>query len=96
MSLKDAYIDKLKTQLDEWSADIDQLEAKARKTDADLRTNYESQLATLRAKRDEAKVKLTELRDSAGEAWQELQKGSDEAWEVIKKTLAEARKKFSE
>lgn len=96
MSLKDAYIDKLKVQLDEWSADIDRLEAKARQADADLRIKYETQLTTLKIKRDEARVKLTELRASAGDAWQELKKGSDEAWEVIKHAVAEARRKFGD
>lgn len=95
-NLKDAYVDKLKTQLDEWSADIDVLEVRVRKADEQLRLKYESQLATLKVKRDEAKVKLVELQKSTGEAWQELRKGSDEAWDSIKKAVAEARKKFGE
>jgi hypothetical protein len=95
-NLKDAYVDKLKNQLDEWSADIDVLEVRVRKADEQLRLKYESQLATLKVKRDEAKVKLVELQKSTGEAWQELRKGSDEAWDSIKKAVAEARKKFGE
>lgn len=93
-NLKDAYIDKLKTQLDEWSADIDVLEARVRKADEQFRLKYESQLASLKVKRDEARVKLIELQKSTGDAWQELRKGSDEAWDSIKKAVAEARKKF--
>lgn len=96
MSLKDDYVEKLKSQLDAWSADIDVLEAQARKVDADLRVKYDEQLALLRVKRDEAKVKLKEIQDSAGEAWQELRKGGDEAWESIKRALVEARRKFGE
>jgi hypothetical protein len=95
-TLKDAYIDKLKNQLDEWSADIDVLEVRVREADAKLRLKYESQLALLKVKRDEAKIKLIELQKSTGEAWQELRKGSDEAWGSIKKAVAEARKKFGE
>ena len=94
--LKDAYVDKLKTQLDEWSADIDVLEVRVRKADEQLHLKYESQLASLKVKRDEAKVKLVELQKSTGDAWQELRKGSDEAWDSIKNAVAEARKKFGE
>lgn len=94
--LKDAYVAKLKTQLDEWSEDIDVLEVRVRNADERLRLKYESQLALLKVKRDEAKVKLIELQKSTGEAWQELRKGSDEAWDSIKKAVAEARKKFGE
>ncbi|MCB5184535.1 hypothetical protein LG201_04890 [Methylobacillus gramineus] len=96
MSLKDAYVEKLKVQLDEWSADIDVLEAKVRQADAELRIKYDEQVIVLKEKRDEAKVKLAEVQSSAGEAWQELKKGSDEAWETIKHAFAEARKKFGE
>ncbi len=94
MSTKDAYVEKLKTQLDEWSADIDKLEVQLRKADAELRTKVEAHIATLKVKREEARGKLAELQHSAGDAWQELQKGADEAWDSIKKALAEARKKF--
>ena len=38
---KDAYIGKLKVQLDEWSADIDALEAKGKQVDTDLRGKYQ-------------------------------------------------------
>lgn len=94
MSKKDVYIEKLKAQLDEWSVEIDHLEGQLRKTDAELRAKYESHIAALKVKREEARGKLAELQHSAGDAWLELQKGADEAWEAIKKAVAEARKKF--
>lgn len=94
MSLKDDYVEKLKTQLDEWSVEIDVLDERLHQVDADLRIKYAEQVDNLRFKRDEAKLKLLELQASAGDAWQELRKGSDDAWEVIKHAVSEARKKF--
>ena len=94
MSLKEAYVEKLKAQLDEWSADIDKLEAKAKNAEADLRIKYDQELQQLKAKKQEAKVKLAELIDSSEEAWQELKIGGEQAWEVIRKAFEEARKKF--
>ena len=94
MSLKDAYVEKLKAQLDEWSAEIDRLEAQLRKTDAELHIKYEENIIALKTRRDEARVKLAELQLSAGDAWKELQKGADEAWDSIKRAVVEARKKF--
>jgi len=94
MSLKDVYIEKLKAQLDEWSADISKLEEKALKAEADLRVKYDQELQELKAKKQEAKLKLAELIDSSEEAWQELKLGGEEAWEVIRKAFEEARKKF--
>lgn len=96
MSMKDEYLNKLKKQLDEWSADIDVLEVRARQADAEFQASYEAHLAALKTRRDEARVRLALLKNSADGAWQELRKGSDEAWESIKHALAEARKKFGE
>ena len=96
MSLKDEYIGKLKQQLDQWSVDIDVLEARAREADDEFRVNRDAYLEALKARRDEAKVRLALLKDSAGDAWQELKKGSDEAWESIRHAVVEARKKFGE
>lgn len=96
MSARDAYLEKLKAQLDEWSADIDVLEARARKVDADLRVKLNEQLAILRSRRDDAKARLAEIQGSAGDAWQELRKGGDDAWESIRRAFAEARKKFDD
>ena len=94
MSLKDEYLEKLKTQLDEWSADIDELETRARQADAEFRAKFEEQLSALRTQRDSANAKFMEIRESAGDAWLELKKGGDEAWESIKKAVLEARKKL--
>lgn len=96
MSLKDEYIAKLKAQLDEWSAEIDELEVKAHLAKADAKDKYQEQLAVLKTKRDEAKSKVNELQGAAEDAWEELKKGGEEAWEAITKAVAEARKKFSE
>jgi hypothetical protein len=96
MSLKDEYIGKLKQQLDQWNIDIDVLEARAREADDEFRANCNAYLEALKARRDEARVRLTLLRSSAGDAWQELRKGSDEAWDSIRHALSEARKKFGE
>jgi uncharacterized coiled-coil DUF342 family protein len=94
MSLKDEYLEKFKAQLDEWSADIDELETRARLADAELRDKIEEQLSALRTQRDSANAKFMEIHESAGDAWQELIKGGDEAWESIKSAVLEARKKF--
>ena len=96
MSLKDEYIGKLKQQLDQWSVDIDVLEARAREADDEFRANRDAYLEALKARRDVAKFRLALLKDSAGDAWQELKKGSDEAWESIRHAVVEARKKFGE
>jgi hypothetical protein len=40
---KDAYVEKLKLQLDEWSSELDAMEAKARQADADFKEKIPGQ-----------------------------------------------------
>lgn len=96
MSRKDEFVAKLKAQLDEWSAEIDELEVKAHLAKAEARDEYQEQLSMLKARRDEAKGKIAEIQGAAEDAWEELKKGGEDAWDTIRKALAEARKKFSD
>ena len=52
MSTRDAYVQKLKAQIDDWNSDITKLEAKVGQASADMRIKYEQSLDSLRAERD--------------------------------------------
>lgn len=53
MSERDAYLKKLEAKLEEWDAEIDKLQAKAKGAEADTQRQYEDQLNELRTKRKE-------------------------------------------
>ena len=94
MTNRHEYIEKLKDKLDEWDADIDELEARAQKTTADLKFELEDQITSLKLKRDIAKVKLSELMDAGEEAWEDIKEGADEAWASLKEAIEKARSHF--
>lgn len=94
MSLKDTYVEKLKAQLDEWSADIDVLEAKAREANTDLKIKYQEKIEELRYQKTLAHSKLDEVQDAAEDAWEEIKKGGESVWETIRQTFADAKSKF--
>jgi hypothetical protein len=94
MTTRHEYIEKLKEKLDEWDADIDILEEKAQHARADLKFEYEDQLATLRRMRDDARLKLAELKDASEGAWEDLKQGADEAWESLKTSIEKALSHF--
>ena len=52
MSTRDAYVEKMKANLDAWNASIDNLEAKARVAEADAQNTYNEQIEALRKQRD--------------------------------------------
>lgn len=91
---RDAYVKKLQAKLDEWNAEIDKLEAKARSAQADTQRVMNERLADLRSKRDDIAAKLKELRTAGGEAWQDLKAGADLAWQSLREALESAKARF--
>lgn len=94
MSERDAYIEKMKAQLDAWNAKIDQFEAQSRKAGADAQLQYEKQLDELRESRDDAVKHLKELQDASNEAWASLQRGAEDAWDEMSKAFKNAAERF--
>ena len=80
MSKRDEYIAKMKLQLDELDAKMDQLEAKAAVAKEDIRTKYREEIAKLRAQSKLAKGKLQEVK-AAGE----------DTWDVVVKEMEKVR-----
>jgi uncharacterized coiled-coil DUF342 family protein len=94
MTSREEQIDKLAAQLKEWSANIDELESKARAAKADVKTSYENQIRQLKEKRDGAKQKLQELKGASTEAWDILKAGAETSWADLKKAVTAAKEKF--
>lgn len=94
MGMKESYEKKLQAQLDEWSAEIDQLKAKADKASADAQIEYSRQVEELQARQEEAKRKLAELREAGDGAWEDLKAGAENARDALGSALESARARF--
>lgn len=94
MTTRKEYIEQLKSQLDQWNADIGRWEEKARVAGNDLRIEYEMQLEALRKQREQATEKLRSLQESAGEAWKDMTAGMDEAWKAMREAIDKASSHF--
>lgn len=94
MSTRDAYMEKLKAQLDEWNAELDKLSARARKARAESRIEYESAIEELSRRRDQARQKLEELRAAGGDAWTDLKQGAEDVREAMNEALRKVRSRF--
>ncbi|MFQ3790294.1 hypothetical protein [Halomonas sp. A29] len=92
MSRRDEFIEQMKTQLDEWNAEIEALAARARKASAEAQTRYHDDLERLRRRRDETRRRLEELQYASEAAWDSLQQGLDDAWELLRKALRDAQR----
>lgn len=72
MSKRDAYIAKMKLQLDELNAKITELEAKAQEAKADVRDKYREEMRALRHQSKLAIAKLDEIRAAGESSWEAL------------------------
>jgi predicted RNase H-like nuclease (RuvC/YqgF family) len=94
MTSRHEYIDKLKGKLDEWDADIDELEERAQKAKTNLQFELKDQITALKLKRDIAKLKLAEIKDASEEAWEDVRTGAEQAWSDLKEAIEKARSHF--
>jgi len=96
MDKKEEYIKKLDAQLREWSAKIDELNAKAEKAKGDIKAEYTRQLEALEALQESAAKRLAEMTEASGQAWEELRTGAEKAWHELKTSLDNAIAKFKQ
>jgi hypothetical protein len=86
--------ERLEEQLKEWGVDIEKLKLRANKARADAKTEIDREIATLRAKLNEAQKKLVELKTAGDAASVEMRKGVENAWLEMKKAFENATAKF--
>ena len=94
MTTRHEFIEKFKDKLDSWEADFEELETRTQKTREEFKRELDDQMASLRLKRDIARLKLSEIRDSSEEAWEDLKQGAEEAWDDLRDAIEKARSHF--
>ncbi|MDZ4185561.1 MAG: hypothetical protein U1D97_11355 [Desulfuromonadales bacterium] len=94
MSSRDEYVRKMQAKLEELNADIDKLAAKAGQVSANLRSEYNEEMAALKVKQAAARQKLEAMQKSGESAWQDLKAGIDLAWTAIGESIDSAKSRF--
>ncbi|TVP77525.1 MAG: coiled coil domain-containing protein [Gemmatimonadales bacterium] len=90
---KKAYQDRFKARIAEWEAKLDQLSARIRRSEADLRVKLKDEESDLRKKLDSAKARLRELQEASGDGWDEIRAGADTLWTDLKDAWERTSKK---
>jgi hypothetical protein len=94
MSKRDEYVEKMKSQLDSWNAELAKWEAKAKEAQTEMRPEYEKQLAALYRLRDHGIEQIKQVQSAAGDAWMDLTRGADEAWAKMREAFEKAHSHF--
>ncbi len=95
MTTQEAYVEKVKSKIDQWNAEIEKFQAKARGAAADARIEYEEQVAELKDRRDTLREKISDLETAGEQAWDDLQEGTEEALGRVEAAFARARERFT-
>lgn len=91
---RDAYVEKLKAQIDKWNADIDGLQAKANKAGAEAKVKMQKHIDELKAKRQELEEKMKPIQKAGGEAWEDLRSGANQALKALGEAIESAKTRF--
>jgi hypothetical protein len=94
MTARDAYVRKLKEQLDLWNAELSKLEAKAKRPLAGMKDAYEKQLKELRGRCNVVQQQMAEIQKAGDHAWVQLREGADAAWKAMDESIKKAWSAF--
>jgi len=94
MRSRDEYIHTMQAKLEEWNAEIDTLTGKAGKVTADLKSEYNEQIVSLKAKQAAARQKLEELQHAGEGAWGDMKSGIELALTAMGEAIDSVRSRF--
>lgn len=91
---RDEYVQKLKSQLDQWNAEAAKWETKAKDAQSTMQQEAQKQLDALHSRRDAALYQMKLLQGASTEAWQDMMRGADEAWKNMQEAFNRAKSHF--
>ena len=94
MTKRDEYVARAKRQLDEWNADMDDLDAKVQKAADGAKEKYRAQLVSLRAKRQEGEKKLAAVTSASEDSWEHLKSETENVLKALKDSVHEFKQHF--
>jgi hypothetical protein len=87
---RDEYVQKLKSQIDQWNAQMAKWEALSQ----DVKNKYLQQLDELQVRRDEALAEMRRIQGASADAWGDLMRGAEGAFKGMQEAFERARKAF--
>lgn len=91
---RQAYIEKVKAQLNQYDAQLAEMKARADQVAASAQVEYHSMMEEALVKRDAMQAQLTELHSSSESAWEEIQHGLEKAGHELQKSFEAALANF--
>jgi len=94
MTNRDEYVQKLKSQIDQWNTQAARWEAQMKQAQGRMREEYARQLEQLKGRREEMLYQVKLLQNASAGAWDDLVRGADQAWKGMQEAFDRARSHF--
>lgn len=94
MKNRDAYVRKMQAKLGEWNTEINMLSARGSEVAADMKSEYNEQIESLKAKQAVARQKIEELQQAGDSAWKDMKSGIELARTAMGEAIDSARARF--
>ena len=90
MTTRDAYVKKLKEQIDRWNTEISKLEVKATAPLIGMKDAYDKQIKELHTQQKAMQQKVRDIQQASDQAWDHLREGADTAWKAMEESFKKA------
>jgi predicted nucleic acid-binding Zn-ribbon protein len=94
MSTREAEIQKLKVQLDQWKGNLSELEVQVRNTAPDTKFHYEEQIKDLKERVEAAEQIYANIQEANEDSWGELREAAKTAWNELTENFTKAKSEF--
>jgi len=95
MGLPQTYREQVEAQLKLWSAQVQELKAKAELAKADTKVELQKQIQALQAKQEAVQAKFKELQGAGADAWEKAKPDLEQALAHLKNAWDNVKKTFS-
>ena len=87
MQTREQHAGEMEKRLERWGASFDEFTAKAKGVGAEVKIDYEMQIAKLKSKQQAVSDKLSQLKAASDDDWESLQTGVENAWKELEKSF---------
>lgn len=94
MEKRELYLEKIRAEIDQYSAKLAGMRGKANEVQADIKLEYLNRLEKLEGKRDGLKEKYEQLSKSSESSFGDIKEGTENAWKELKESISKATKHF--
>lgn len=94
-SLREAHQAKMKAQLDEWSAKLDLLRAKAAEAEAGAKIELHKAMDEMLKLQESAKQHLDRLASASADSWTDVKSSVEDVWTKVSAAVEATWKKVS-